>query len=334
MSRFIRWTRRQWPSLVVITYTVIGWPVGIVLLTRPEVGLNALGVLLTAHTLICSAYLIHDCAHNAIFASRTANDRLGVLMSWINGACLADYGRLQKKHLRHHSDRLDVVTFDYRGVLQSAPVWVRRGMLALEWAYVPAVELLMRGLVAAAPFRGGTRAEQIRVIGVATVRLGGVAALAMAAPKALVLYAFAYLLFVTVLRFMDAFQHTYELFVSRSLAAEAVDPRRDLRYEYENTYSNLLTERWEWLNLLVLNFPYHNAHHVRPGVPWHRLPALHRSLYGARDRQVITCRELLASYHRHRVARILAADYGTVAPAGDRVAGFLGAVGVSFLTAV
>ncbi len=158
MSRFIRWTRRQWPSLVVITYTVIGWPVGIVLLTRPEVGLNALGVLLTAHTLICSAYLIHDCAHNAIFASRTANDRLGVLMSWINGACLADYGRLQKKHLRHHSDRLDVVTFDYRGVLQSAPVWVRRGMLALEWAYVPAVELLMRGLVAAAPFRGGTRA--------------------------------------------------------------------------------------------------------------------------------------------------------------------------------
>ena len=65
------------------------------------------------------------------------------------------------------------------------------------------------------------------------------------------------------------------------------DPRRDLRYEYENTYSNLLSERWRWLNLLVLNFPYHNAHHVRPGVPWYRLPALHRSLYGEKDRQVI-----------------------------------------------
>jgi fatty acid desaturase len=334
MSRLIRWSRRQWPSLVVIAYTVAGWPAGIFLLTRPDAVVNALGVLLTAHTLVFSAYLIHDCAHNAIFASRSANERLGVLMSWINGACLADYARLRKKHLRHHSDRLDVVTFDYRGVLTRSPAWLRRGVLALEWAYVPAVELLMRGLVAATPFSGGTRGERIRVIGVLVVRTGGFAALAAVAPKAVLLYALAYLAFLTVLRFMDAFQHTYELFVSRSLAAAAADPRRDLRYEYENTYSNLLTERWGWVNLLVLNFPYHNAHHVRPGVPWHRLPVLHRSLYGARDRQVITCRELLASYHRHRVARILAADYGAVAPAGDRAAGFLGAVGVSFLTAV
>jgi hypothetical protein len=49
---------------------------------------------------------------------------------------------------------------------------------------------------------------------------------------------------------------------------------------------------------------------------------------------VITCRELLGSYHRHRVARILAQHYGSVAATGDRVGGFLGAVGVSFLTAV
>jgi len=137
-----------------------------------------------------------------------------------------------------------------------------------------------------------------------------------------------------VLRFMDAFQHTYEVVASRSLDAVAPDPRRDLRYEYENTYSNLVGERWWWLNLLVLNFPYHNAHHVRPSVPWYRLPALHRSLYGETDGQVIRCRDLLASYHRYRVARVLSQDYGTVAGSGNRAAGFLGAVGVSFLTAV
>jgi hypothetical protein len=34
------------------------------------------------------------------------------------------------------------------------------------------------------------------------------------------------------------------------------------------------------------------------------------------------------------VTRVLAADYGSVATTGDRAAGFLGAVGVSFLTAV
>jgi fatty acid desaturase len=333
-SGLYRWSLRQWPSLLVIAYTLCGWPAGIWMLTRPQRGINAVGVLLTAHTLIYSAYLIHDCTHNALFASRSANDRLGRLLSWINGSCVADYSRLQKKHLRHHSDRLDVVTFDYRGALRASPRWVRDGVLLMEWAYVPAVELLMRGLIIAAPFSYGTRRDRVRVVLIMTLRLGGFAALAGVSIKALLLYALAYGLFLSVLRFMDAFQHTYDVHISRSLDAAAADPRRDLRYEYQNTYSNLLTREWSWLNLLVLNFPYHNAHHVRPGVPWHRLPALHRSLYGNRDPQVITCRELLASYHRHRVARILADDYGVVAATGDRVSAFLGAVGVSFLTAV
>jgi len=325
---------RGWPTFLIVAYTLLGWPLGIWLLTRPDAWLNALGVLLSAHTLIYSAYLIHDCAHHAIFSTRSANDRLGILMSWINGACLANYARLKKKHLRHHSDRLDVVTFDYRAALNRLPASMRRGVLALEWSYVPVVELLMRGMIVAAPFRFGTVADRIRVVSLLAVRAAFFAALAFISVKALLLYALSYVIFLTVLRFMDAFQHTYEVFASRSLEAAAPDPRRDLRYEYENTYSNLITERWGWLNLLVLNFPYHNAHHVRPSAPWHRLPALHRTLYAERDPQVITCRQLLSSYHRHRVARILAEDYGTVAASGDRVGGFLGAVGVSFLTAV
>ena len=95
-----------------------------------------------------------------------------------------------------------------------------------------------------------------------------------------------------------------------------------------------MSERWGWLNLLVLNFPYHNAHHERAGESWYRLPALHRSLFAERDPQVITCRELLASYHRHRVARVLSDGYGSVGPQGSRASSFIGAVGVSFLTAV
>lgn len=324
----------MWPNLAAISYTLLGWPMGIWLLMRPEIPLNALGVLLTAHALIYSAYLIHDCAHHAVFATASANDRLGVVMSWINGACLADYSRLKKKHLRHHSDRLDVVTFDYRAALRRSPRWVQHAALALEWAYVPSVELLMRGMVLAAPFTSGTPRQRIRVLLLSAVRLAFFAALAWTSVKAVVLYAFAYMIFLNVLRFMDAFQHTYEVFASRSLEAAPPDPRRDLKYEYQNTYSNLVAERWRWLNLLVLNFPYHNAHHVRPSVPWYRLPALHRSLYGEQDPQVITCRNLIASYHRHRVARVLAENYGSVAATGNRAGGFLGAVGVSFLTAV
>jgi hypothetical protein len=67
---------------------------------------------------------------------------------------------------------------------------------------------------------------------------------------------------------------------------------------------------------------------------WAQLPALHRALYGEGDRQVIPCATLLANFHRHRVARVTSDDYGEVGAAGDRTGGFIGAVGVSFLTAV
>ncbi len=334
MLRTLRLAARGWPTWLAVCYALSGWALGIWMLTRPAPGLNVLGVLLVTHSLVCSAYLIHDCVHHAVFKTTRANDRLGVLMSWLNGACVASYRRLKKKHLRHHSDRLDVVTFDYRAALQRAPRILRRGALLLEWAYVPAVELLIRGMIVAAPFSSGGSAERTRVILVLLARGVLFAALAWLSLKAALLYALAYFLFLTVLRFLDAFQHTYEVYASYSLEAAAPDPRRDLRYEYQNTYSNLLSARWAWLNLLVLNFPYHNAHHVRPNAPWYRLPALHRSLYGERDPQVITCRQLVASFHRHRVARVLAQDYGSVAAGGDRAGGFLGAVGVSFLTAV
>ncbi len=334
------------PNLAVIFYTLIGWAAGIWLMTLAPLGWNLLGVALTAHTLVYSAYLIHDCAHHAVFRGAAANDRLGLLMSWINGACLASYAGLKKKHLRHHADRLDVVTFDYRAALNRAPKWLRRTVLGLEWAHVPAVEFLMRGLVLAAPFTSEGGGGRLRLLSLLSIRIAAFAALGIYSIKAILWYLLAYLIFVTVLRFMDAFQHTYEVFPTRTLAPAPADPRRDLRYEYENTYSNLIAERWTWLNLLTLNFSYHNAHHVRPSEPWYRLPALHRSLYGEqRDRQVIPCRELLASFHRHRVARIFATDCGSVGaaqqtpPAGamraeGRAAGFIGAIGVSFLTAV
>ena len=144
----------------------------------------------------------------------------------------------------------------------------------------------------------------------------------------------AYFIFLTVLRFMDAFQHTYDVFPTRSLQRAPAELRRDRQYEYENTYSNLVSVGIPWLNILVLNFPYHNAHHTKPVEPWYKLPALHRKLYGENDRQVMPCRALFASYHKHRVARVLAKDYGAVAAEGDRAGGFIGAVGVSFLTAV
>jgi fatty acid desaturase len=333
MSAFMRWAS-GWPNLVAIAYTVIGWAAGVWLLTRPELLLNIVGVLLTTHTLVCSGYLIHECVHQTVFSRARPNDRLGMLMSWVNGACLADYQRLKIKHLRHHTDRLDVVTFDYRGVQKRTPTWVRRAVLALEWAYIPAVEFIMRGMTVVAPFYYGTVGARIRTLALLALRLALWVALALLSLKAVLLYALSYLLFLHILRFMDAFQHTYDVFPSHSLEPAPREPHRTRRYEYENTYSNLLAVQWPWLNLLVLNFPYHNAHHTKTGAPWYRLPALHRKLYGDQDLQVIPCRDLIANFHRHRVTRVMAEDYGSVSPDGRRATEFIGAVGVSFLTAV
>jgi len=153
--------------------------------------------------------------------------------------------------------------------------------------------------------------------------------------SALVLYCLAWMIMVTVLRFADAYQHTYDAFaVLEEDAKIPADKLRDRAYEQLNTFSNVVSLRWPALNLLLLNFAYHNAHHEKPVAPWYRLPKLHAELYGDGYRQVVPMDELLSSFHRHRVRRVLSEDYGEFVDGPKRAENFYGAVGVSFLTAV
>ena len=54
----------------------------------------------------------------------------------------------------------------------------------------------------------------------------------------------------------------------------------------------------------MLNFGFHNAHHTKPTLPWYRLPALHRELYGDGPEKVIPFCAQCRIYHRGRVDRI------------------------------
>jgi fatty acid desaturase len=319
-------------NLAALAYTVFGWFAGIGLITSAGPVSVICGVLLIAHTLTTSAYLIHECEHGTIFARARDNDRLGSALAWMSGACIAPYAGLKEKHLRHHADRLDVVSFDYRASLQAAPTWWRNTILVLEYLYIPAVEYLMRGLIIRHRWALGGAARRSLVMVLAT-RAAAFALLGLASPLALPAYAVAYAIFLHILRFQDAFQHTFDVYHAPDLAAAPPELVRDRAYEHENTYSDVVSADHPWLNLLVLNFAYHNAHHAKPAEPWYRLARLHRKLYADDRTQVLPVRTLLASYHHHRVARVMAAHYGEVAPTGDRAHGFLGAVGVSFLTA-
>ncbi|WP_123105904.1 fatty acid desaturase family protein [Acidithiobacillus sulfuriphilus] len=323
------------PNALALGYTFTGYGVGTGLLTVAPWWLNVLGVLLLAHALIYSAYFIHEVAHGTIFGSNAANHRCGVIMGWLNGSCYASFADLRRKHMRHHRDRADVITFDYKSFLRAGPSWLRNLVLVLEWAYIPAVEFIMRIYVLLLPFIDLEYATaRKRIIAVLVLRLLFFAMLAWVSWKALVLYFVAYVIFITALRFADAYQHTYDAFAILAAGGIPDNKIRDRAYEQNNTYSNLVSVRHPLLNLLLLNFSYHNAHHEKPTVPWYRLPSLHHALYGDDGEQVIPMSCLLSGFHTHRVKRILSDDYGVVTSGPNKADGFYGAVGVSFLTAV
>lgn len=90
--------------------------------------------------------------------------------------------------------------------------------------------------------------------------------------------------------------------------------------------------RWRWLNLLFLNFGYHNAHHRVIHCPWYLLPQLDAELYESKYRQHVTIDRLVKNYHQFRIHRLFHGG-GTVVDTdkGLNFKQFSGGVGVSFL---
>jgi fatty acid desaturase len=207
-------------------------------------------------------------------------------------------------------------------------------LVGLEWLYIPAVEIVMHLLVLIVPFiLPSRRHRRQRVLSVLAIRLAIFSVLVWFVPKIAFFYPLAYLVFITVMRFMDTHQHTYELLETLELERGDEVKRFDRDFEQRNTFSNVFSLEHPWLNMLVLNFGYHNAHHVRPIEPWYRLPALHREVFSDDYPQVLPIGHLFRAYHRFRVPRMLNADAADSGVAERRGEGFIGVDGVSFLTA-
>jgi fatty acid desaturase len=321
------------PNTLVLLGSSVGWFASFILMGAHDVVLNVIGVLLCSHTMVVAAYLIHEAAHQTLFVSATANRRAGEWLGFIAGSSYVSFERIRHMHIRHHRDRVDLMCFDLKGLLRRRPA-VRRVLELAEWAYLPATEILLHLQIAWRPILvRGQRRYMPRALGMLAIRSLLLLALAAWSVKALMLYLLAYGLMLHVLNFFDAFHHSFEQYV--------VDPdqpvpkeERDRAYEQANTYSNLVSARRPWLNLLTLNFGYHNAHHERPGTPWYRLPALHRALYAEDPRAVLPLSELVSTWHRNRVRRVNADSYGAPGAGRRRGDSFIGTHGVSFLTVV
>jgi fatty acid desaturase len=320
-------------NTLVIAWTCAGWLGSFALMGAHAGLLNAAGVLLCAHTMILAAYLIHEAAHQTLFAAHSANAIAGEAMNFIAGSVYASFERIRHMHIRHHVDRADLTCFDFKGLMRRRP-GIRRILEALEWCYIPATELLMHAQVVWRPFFVTSQRRHLpRAAAMLIVRTELLLLLGLWSWKALLLYVVATLLFLHVLNFFDAFHHTFEQYF---VAADEPLPVavRDRQYEHANTYSNLVSVRYPRLNLLTLNFGYHNAHHHRASVPWYKLPSLHAGLYGADPNATLPLSALLKTWHRNRVRRVNSDDYGGPKGGPGRADHFVGAHGVSFLTVV
>lgn len=322
-----------WNTLALV-YLIGGYGCSLACLISPNGWLKAIGVLWLTHVLVYSAYLSHEFMHSTIVTRRWLlgvrqwNALGGNLMLWLNGGCYARFDDLARIHIAHHIDRVDFSAFDLGQWLEALPTPLQRLILALEWCYFPAISLMLRWRAIAAPFyTEARRSERGRTVVVLLTRGTLFAGLAWMSWKALILYFVAYVGMIQVLRFMDAFQHTYEVFPLGTPL-----PSRDYDHEQANTFSNVVSLRYPWLNGLLLNFGYHNAHHHAMKCPWYRLPALDRELFGEGTVRHIPLHQLLGNFHRFRLKRIFSGQ-GQAVDAQERLTldQFYGGIEVSFL---
>jgi len=332
MVGFLRYEDAFWPNFLAIGYVISAYFGGLALMLSSVFLSNVAGVLLFAHAMVIAAYLVHECAHNSLFRKNRYHRWLGEVLLWICGASYSDYEDVRHKHVRHHTDRADIVSFDYRHRI-TAYLRLLKAIYVLEWMYIPAMEIVMHGLVIILPFvKDNRHHRRARILTVLILRSMFFIYLASISLSVLIFYPLAYMLFLTIMRFMDVHQHTYELFETLDSPRGPEAKKRDREFEQKNTYSNLLSINHPWINLLVLNFSYHNAHHQQPGKPWYHLPELHKELYVDDDQHVLSFKDLIKSYHTYRIQRVLNAD-DVNAPVKQLHEKFIGVDGVSFLTA-
>jgi fatty acid desaturase len=249
-------------------------------------------------------------------------------MLWLNGGCYHTFQALTLQHIAHHVDRVDVFTFEPVTALQKQPRLIRQVILILEWVYFPIMGFWSRWRSLTAPFWNSERyQERLRVTYILLIRAILFTLLGILSIKAVLLYFLSYIGMITVLRWADAFQHTYEGF-----PPDVPLPKRDRVHEETHTFSTLLSCRYPWVNLLLMNFGYHNAHHAVMRCPWHSLQELDRELNKKGHIRYVPLGEQLRNYHRFRLTRFLLGQGEAVDNKGyETFDYFYGAHDVSFL---
>jgi omega-6 fatty acid desaturase (delta-12 desaturase) len=287
-----------------VFYAVAGYVAGLAGLFANNVFVNIGATLLLAHAMTIAAYMIHECGHNLVFKRISHNTALGRFLTWLCGAAYGTYEDIRYKHFRHHVDNDDVVWFDYEKFFVDHPI-VLSFCKFLEWFYIPAHDLIMHIIMIFTSFIIPQRRDQRhRNVMVIVIRGSIFLAALIYFPRAAILYAIAYMLMMTILRFMDSLQHDYPYSLTL-FDFDKPERKGNFEWEQEHTFSNPQSFANETVNWFTLNFGFHNAHHADMTVPWYRLPAKHRELFGDDPATVIPLAAQLKIFHKQRVHRMV-----------------------------
>jgi len=267
-----------------------------------------LSISLFSISKIWAWYLAHDYAHNCGFKSKRVNTALGELASTLNGLAFFSFDEYRNHHNRHHSEKVDLIGFDVQKFKTEHPLLYKTAAF-LERLYIPIFYYLIKILSVREKIKTGVRIEKMRAIAALVLYFTGYALALLYCVKAIIAWQISSVFRIHVIRFVDCFQHSF----SQVQPENERIIKNDRRFEIENTFSIPVARKHTYLNLLILNFGYHSAHHSFPTCPWYMLPTLETRIIQGIDAEAdssclrersLNFLDLLKLYHNHHLERI------------------------------
>ncbi len=227
--------------------------------------------------------LQHDCGHRNAYRSQAANLWVGRFLAFFVFLPFTSFTELHKQHHRFTGEpEKDPDEWYYAG----GPRW----LFLREGLFMP--RFIKESLTARlpAPVRARVRRELAANVVLLTLLVG-----------ASLHYGFFDVVFYALLLPMavlalviNPIARGYEHFPVALLDRDS--PQR------RNLANNTVTVHNRWLGLLWANIVYHVEHHLYPGVPFYRLPRLHRLLRERRS-YLVEPYTLYSLFHRHTPLR-------------------------------
>ncbi|HNN94958.1 MAG TPA: fatty acid desaturase [Pseudomonadota bacterium] len=293
-------TLRPLLSCAVLAYTLLGYLVGLACVLSGSPLVAVAGIALLIHTTVLSGLLNHELIHRSVFRNPRVNDLLGSVVSLLNGACHVPFALLRRQHIAHHINKVGYDSFSITEWVKGLPRLPRIILITLEWFYFPILSFISRGRALTYPFRNKKyRHLRLRVAVAILFRMAILILFYLINPWSVLSVFISHIGMISAFRLYDCYHHTFQVIPLGSKI-----PVLPGNYEQERTFSSLLSREHAWLNLIFLNYGYHNAHHYLFAAPWYHLPTIDRLMFGESNQRHILFRDWITWYHKNRIRRI------------------------------